>query len=343
MTQQRLIPKVADVIRRKGYSYTTEKSYINWILRYIRFHKKTHPAELGENGIAEFLTFLAREHQVSASTQNQALNALVFLYKQVLEIDLGKFPQFLKAKKSRTLPVILGREEIASILSNLKGSPYLMLSLVYGCGLRLREVLNLRIKDIDFASKIVFVRQGKGKKDRAIPLPSSISGLLKEHIERVRELHKQDLAAGFGSVQLPFALSKKYPRAPYQFHWQWLFPSRNISKDPRSDFRGRYHLHESVLIRHIQSAAKRVKIDKKITVHSFRHSYATHMVESGSNIKILQELLGHRNVKTTMVYLHLAKDRLKKAGNPLDTLEISRAHLGDISDCRSEELRIAGV
>lgn len=321
----RLIPQVISCIRSKGYSLSTEKTYTGWIKRFIRFHNYRHPMEMGEEDIMAFLSHLAVDLNVSSTTQNQALNALAFLYKVVLKKDLGDFSQFARAKKPKLLPVVLSNTEVEKILSHLHGTYYLMTGLLYGSGLRLNECLRLRIKDIDFDRMAIFVRHGKGKKDRSVPLPSRLVELLKGQIVLVRKIHLTDLDNGFGSVYLPNALDRKYPNADKQFAWQYLFHAHNISKDPRAGVQRRHHLDDSVLVRHITKAAKLAGIDKKITAHSFRHSFATHLLEANQDIRTIQQLLGHTNVKTTMIYTHVSQTGATGTKSPLDSLEAIRA------------------
>ncbi len=318
--KERLIPKVASVIRRKQYSYKTEKTYIFWIKKYIYFHELQHPKDLGEDDIAKFLSHLAQGQHVSATTQNQALNAIVFLYKHVLKIELGDFSRYLRAKKPEFVPVVLSVNEVKKILENLTGLPWLMTALLYGAGLRLSELLNLRVKDLDFERAQITIRQGKGSKDRFVPFPDTCKEPLKKQVKIVTELHNRDLKTGYGSVYLPNALEKKYPNAAYELKWKFLFPSAKRSKDPRGTTIRRHHMHESYLIRHVRKAAKKAEIEKKISCHTFRHSFATHLLESGSDIRTIQTLLGHKDVKTTMIYTHVAKTGATGIKSPLDKL-----------------------
>ncbi|MCL4142146.1 UNVERIFIED_CONTAM: hypothetical protein GTU68_004361 [Idotea baltica] len=304
--QKKLIPKVREVIRAKHYSYSTEKNYTAWILRYIRFHKIKHPKDMGNQEIIEFLSYLANERDVSANTQNQALNALIFLYKQVLNIQIGDLNAFIRAKKPKVLPVVLSKDEVLSILKNLEGIPLLLTAIIYGCGLRLKECLRLRVKDIDFNRNQIHIKQGKGAKDRIVPLPLNLKSALAKQLKITKKVFIDDKNDKLSGVYLPNALSKKYPNAQYQWEWYWVFPSFNISKDPRSGITRRHHLHDSYLIRHIKKSAEKSNISKKITAHSFRHSFATHLLESGSDIRTIQELLGHSDLKTTMIYTHVA-------------------------------------
>jgi integron integrase len=317
----KLIPQTISIIRAKGYSLATERVYIGWIKRYIKFHNLRHPNEMGNEEIMEFLTDLATKQNVSSSTQNQALNSISFLYKSVLKIELGDFSNFARAKKPKLLPVVLSKEEVKKILDNLDGSYFLMTALLYGSGLRLKECLRLRIKDIDFERLAIFVRHGKGKKDRSVPLPSTLFELLKNQVSYVKKIHLVDLENGYGSVFLPFALERKYPNADKQFAWQFLFPAHKISKDPRSNILRRHHLHDSVLIKHISKAAKLAGVDKKISAHSFRHSFATHLLEANQDIRTIHQLLGHTYTYTTMIYTHVSQTGATGTKSPLDSLE----------------------
>ncbi|MCB0338311.1 MAG: integron integrase [Bdellovibrionales bacterium] len=317
---KKLIPTIREILRRKQYSYQTEKTYVRWIVRFIRFHKMKHPKEMGEAEIKTFLTHLAKDRKVSASTQNQALNAIVFLYREVLGRELGDFSQFMRAKTSQLLPVILSEGEILEILRNLSGVPLLMTSLLYGAGLRLSECLTLRVKDIDFQRNQIWVRQGKGRKDRVVPLPQGIKRLLYEHMCQVRKIHSKDLSDGFGEVYLPFALAKKCPNAKREFAWQYVFPAHRISTDPRSGVRRRHHLYQDVLIRHIKKATQKAGIHKKISAHTFRHAFATRLLETGSDIRTVQTLLGHADLNTTMIYTHVLNRGPSGVSSPLDLL-----------------------
>jgi integron integrase len=320
----KLIPLTSSIIRTKGYSLATEKVYIGWIKRFIRFHKYRHPKDMGEDEIMQFLSDLANTQNVSSTTQNQALNAIFFLYKSVLKTDLGDFSNFTRSKKPQLLPVVLSKDEVLEILQHLDETYYLMTALLYGSGLRLKECLRLRIKDIDFDRKTIFVRHGKGKKDRSVPLPTSLNDLIKNQINKVKMIHDKDLINGFGTVFLPNALDRKYPNAKKQLAWQYFFPAHNISVDPRSGVKQRHHLNDSVLIRHIHVAIKKTNINKKVTAHTFRHSFATHLLENNHDIRTIQQLLGHSNVKTTMIYTHVNQNGITGTKSPLDLLKIKK-------------------
>ena len=315
---RKLLDQIRDAIRLKHYSYSTEKTYVHWARRYILFHNKRHPAEMGAVEIETFLTHLAKEDNVSASTQNQALNALLFLYRSVLKIDLAIPIHALRAKRSEHLPTVLSKEETAQVLSGVQGLHQLMAKLLYGSGLRLMECLRLRVKDIDFEQFQIIIREGKGEKDRATMLPASLVQPLKHQIDFVRKIHERDLAQGYGSVELPFALARKYPNADKEFAWQYIFPSDRLSADPRIVINSRHHVDPSGLQRAVRAAAKLANLDKPVSPHTFRHCFATHLLEAGYDIRTVQELLGHKDVKTTMIYTHVLNRGPKSVRSPLD-------------------------
>jgi integron integrase len=315
---KKLLDQVRHVIRVKHYSIRTEESYTAWIKRYVLFHDKRHPAEMGRPEIEAFLSHLALDLHVTASTQNQALAALLFLYREVLhkEIDLGI--DAVRAKRPQRLPTVLTHAEALAVLGRLNGTHQLMASLLYGSGLRLMECIRLRIKDIDFFTREILVRDGKGQKDRVTMLPGSAIEPLTEHLERVRMIHTNDLAAGHGAVHLPFALQRKYPNAHREWRWQYVFPSDRVSADPRSGAMGRHHIHETNLQRAVREAGCAAGIDKPVTCHAFRHSFATRLLESGYDIRTVQELLGHQDLKTTMIYTHVLNRGGRAVRSPLD-------------------------
>lgn len=315
---KKLLDQIRDAIRLKHYSYSTEKTYVHWAKRFILFHNKRHPAEMGVAEVEAFLTYLAKEGNVSSSTQNQALNALLFLYRNVLQIDLPVPLHALRAKRSEHLPTVLSKDEVARLLSGMQGLHQLMAKLLYGCGLRLMECIRLRVKDIDFEQFQIIVREGKGEKDRATMLPFSLVHPLKEQIAYVRKLHERDLSQGYGSVELPFALIRKYPNADKEFGWQYIFPSDRLSIDPRSGIIRRHHLDPSGLQRAVKKAAKLANINKPVSPHTFRHCFATHLLEAGYDIRTVQELLGHKDVKTTRFYTHVLNRGPKAVRSPLD-------------------------
>ena len=325
---KKLLDQVRDAIRLKHYSLRTEQSYVNWIKRYIVFHKAEngdyrHPQDMGVAEIEAFLTHLAVDKNVAASTQNQAFSAIMFLYRHVLKKDLGGFVQAVRAKKPRRLPTVLSKDEVQRVIGCMSGKHQLMAKLLYGSGLRLMECIRLRVKDIDFAQHQIVVRDGKGEQDRITILPDSLIELLQEHMQRVKRLHQDDLAKGYGQVYLPYALNRKYPNADREWGWQWVFPSSRLSVDPRPSPEGeaitrRHHLHESSLQKAVRQAARLAKIDKPVGPHTFRHSFATHLLESGYDIRTVQELLGHKDVKTTMIYTHVLNRGGLAVRSPLD-------------------------
>lgn len=318
MTKPKLLTQVRNILRMKHYSYRTEKTYIHWIKRFIFFNNKRHPDLLGEKEINAFLSHLAVKEQVSASTQDLALNSIVFLYKQVLQKDMGDFGAFIRAKKPKHIPVVLTQNEVKLILSHIHGVAWLMVSLLYGSGLRHIECLRLRVKDIDFGYHQIIVRDGKGSKDRVTVLPEKLIKPLSLQLNKAKLLHQEDLENGFGSVALPDSLSKKYPNAPYEWKWQYVFPSVKLSIDPRSGVKRRHHLHQTLLPRKIRKAAQKAHVNKRITTHTFRHSFATHLLENGYDIRTVQELLGHKDVRTTMIYTHVLNRGGRGVKSPLD-------------------------
>ena len=316
----RLSDQVRDAIRRKHYSYRTEKTYLHWIRRFIYFHKKRHPREMAEAEVAEFLTHLAVERRVSASTQNQALNAIIFLYKQVIGREIGLLQGVVRAKRPERLPVVMTREEVDAVLSRLSGREWLLACLMYGAGLRVMESLRLRVKDIDFGLNQIVVRDGKGQKDRVTPLPVSVVVALRQQIEETRRVRDGDLADGYGEVSLPFALARKYPNAARELAWWYIFPATQRSRDPYSNRIKRHHLDDSVIQRAVKQAVRSANIPKPVSCHSFRHSFATHLLASGHDIRTIQELLGHSDVSTTMIYTHVLGKGAQGVSSPLDQL-----------------------
>ncbi len=316
----KLLEQLREEIRVRHYSYRTEQSYVQWVKRFIIFHNKRHPLEMGEPEINQYLSHLALNRNVSASTQNQALCALVFLYRQVLKIELGEFGGIARAKRPKRLPVVFTRSEVGRILNEMTGTYKLMAMLLYGAGLRLTECLNLRIKDIDFENRTITVRGGKGEKDRITILPDSVLELLERHIETVIRIHQQDIENGYDSVYLPYALEKKYPNAGKQIGWHFLFPAPDVSTDPRTGIIRRHHIHESVLQRAVKVAISQAGLHKPGSCHTFRHSFATHLLEDGANIRTVQELLGHTSLETTMIYMHVMSKKKIGIKSPADTL-----------------------
>ncbi len=316
-TDKKLLDQVRDALRLKHYSIRTEEAYLNWIKRYIFFHNVRHPAEMGVPEVQAFLTHLAVDQNVAASTQNQALSALLFLYKGVLCQNLGPIDA-IRAKKPKRLPSVLTREEVQRVLAHLPGRYLLIAKLLYGSGLRLMECLRLRIKDLDFAQHQILVHDGQGAKDRVTMLPGSIVAPLQEHLRIVKRTHKEDLDKGYGAVYLPYALERKYPNAEREWLWQYVFPAHRLSADPRSNTIRRHHIHESSLQKAVRAAAQATKIPKRISSHTFRHSFATHLLENGYDIRTVQELLGHQDVKTTMIYTHVLNRGGLAVRSPLD-------------------------
>ncbi len=315
------VKKLIVQIRVRHYSIRTETAYLTWLARYIAFHKMQDPASLDTQGIAAYLEYLVIKRNVAASTQSQALNALVFFYKHVLEVEVGELPAFRHAKKPRRLPVVLTRDEVRQLLDGIdNGTSKLMANILYGCGLRLMECIRLRVLDIDFGYQHILIRNTKGNKDRIVPLPKMLVENLQAQIDNVRYLHQQDCNDGFGEVYLPHALARKYPNAAKELAWQYVFPSIKISKDPRSKRYGRHHIHENGLQKKIKATAKSVGINKKVNCHTLRHSFATHLLESGSDIRTVQELLGHADVSTTMIYTHVLNTPGVVVQSPLDSL-----------------------
>lgn len=314
----KLLDQVRETIRVKHYSPRTEDAYVGWIRRYILFHGKRHPAEMGADQVAQFLSHLALEARVAASTQNQAFNALLFLYRHVLHIDLGTIGGAVRAKKPKRLPVVLTREEVESVLALLDGEVWLVCSLLYGAGLRLFEALQLRVKDIDFSRNELLLRDGKGQKDRVTMLPVKVQPPLREHLETVRRQHDWDLAQGLGRAPLPAALARKYPNADRQWGWQWVFPAATHYVDRHTRVRHRFHLHETVVQKAVREAARKADIRKHATPHVFRHSFATHLLQDNYDIRTVQELLGHKDVSTTMIYTHVLNRGGSGVRSPLD-------------------------
>ena len=318
--KKKLLDIVRDKIRFKHYSYSTERTYIHWIKQYILFHNKKHPVEMEKREIEEYLTFLATKKHVSSTTQNQAFNAILFLYKEVLGIDITQWNiQALRAQERKHIPVVLTKDEVQKVLQNLNSIYKLMVSLMYGCGLRMNELLNIRLKDVDFGFNKLYIWDSKSLKDRTIPLPMKLKEELHVQIKRVEEIHQKDLQNGLGSVYLPFAYEKKYPKAKFETKWQYLFPMTNISTDPRSNTKRRHHILPQTLGRNIKVAAQKANLNKRVTSHIFRHSYATHLLQAGIDLRSIQELLGHKSVETTMIYTHVVAEMNKaKLISPLD-------------------------
>ena len=317
-----LLDQVCDVMRVKHYSIHTERAYCDWIKRFVQYHKMRSREDLqnGEKKIERFLTYLAVESHVAPSTQNQAMNALIFLYKKVLKTPLTDKIDAVRAFKKINVPVVLTRDEVKKIINVMENVPQLIVKILYGSGLRVMEAVRLRVQDIDYKMKQITIRSGKGAKDRITTFPESIISLLDNHLVKVKTLHDEDINKGFGHVYLPYALSRKYKNAAKEWNWQYIFPSRNLSKDPRSNMIRRHHVDPSVVNKAIKAAVKRIEIKKKISAHTFRHSFATHLLERGIDIRTIQALLGHKNVSTTMIYTHVLQQGGHGVSSPLDDL-----------------------
>jgi len=306
--------------RARHYSRRTEQAYITWIKRFIVFHHVRHPAEMAEPEINGFLTHLATQKKVSASTQHQALSALRFLYRHVLDREVGELGEVIRARKPHRRPVVMTRDEVNAVLENLSGATWLMASLMYGAGLRLLECQRLRVQDIDFTRNEILVRDGKGAKDRITMLPASLKAPRQEHLTRVKAIHEQDLADGWGCVLLPDALDRKYPNAPKNWRWQWVFPQENRWKNAKTGDQGRHHVDESLIQKAVRQAVASAGLTRRATCHTFRHSFATHLLEGGYDIRTVQELLGHKDVKTTMIYTHVLNCGPSGVRSPMDGL-----------------------
>ena len=318
MPEPRLLDVVRDRIRVKHYSFRTETSYLGWIRRFIRFHGSRHPREMGGPEVEQFLTYLATDRQVAASTQNQALSAILFLYREALELDLPWLDGMVRAKRPARIPVVLSRDEVRRVLAQLEGTHWLAASLLYGSGLRVSECLRLRVKDVDFDYRQITVRDGKGAKDRCTMLPDSAVEPLRFQLKRVRSLFEADRAASHPGVALPPALERKYPAAPFEWPWQFVFPARKFCRSPYTARIVRYHLLPDVLQRAVKQAVRAAGITKPASCHTFRHSFATHLLESGYDIRTVQELLGHSDVSTTMIYTHVIQRGGRGVRSPLD-------------------------
>jgi integron integrase len=318
MEAPRLLDQLRLAIRRRNYSVRTEKAYVLWARAYIRFHRRRHPRDLGVKELTEFLNYLANERKVAAATQNQALSAILFLYKQVLGIQLPWLTGVDRARAPLRLPVVLTRAEVRAVLVELKGTSWLAANLMYGAGLRVLECVSLRVKDVDFRYGQILVRDGKGLKDRVTIFPDAIRTPLERHLQTVKTLHERDLAEGFGRVPLPYALATKYKNADREWGWQYVFPAPNLAADTEMGIERRYHLSPKTLQDAVKNAVRRAAIVKPASCHTFRHCFATHLLESGYDIRTVQELLGHSDVKTTMIYTHVLNRGGKGVRSPLD-------------------------
>lgn len=317
----RLMDQVRQVLRYHHYAYRTEQTYCDWITRYIRYHgSKIHPRKMGKKDIEAFLSHLAVQQNVAAATQRQALNAIIFLYKRVLDIPFDENLEPVRAKRGPRPPVVMSQKEVSMVLAHMRGLHLLMAKLLYGGGLRLMECIRLRIRDLDFERRLIYVRAAKGGKDRVTLFPESLHPLMQNQVASVEKLHQQDLADGFGEVYLPNALARKYSGAATSLGWQYVFPSKKRARDPRSGKTRRHHVLESGLQKAVKAAVGRAGITKPVGCHTFRHSFATHLLENGVNIRVVQELMGHADVKTTEIYTHVMEKDINAVQSPLDAL-----------------------
>lgn len=309
---------VRRVLRTHHYSYRTEQAYLHWIKRFIFYHDKRHPKDMGAAEVGEFLSHLANDKYVAAATQNQALNALNFLYTKVLDKPIGELHGVVRAKKPKRLPVVLTKNEVRRLLGQLDEVYWLIGSLLYGSGLRLMECLRLRIKDVEFNQQTITVRSGKGDKDRVTVMPAKLVDPLRHQVDHVRLLHERDMQMGHGSVAMPYSLARKYPNAQYELAWKFLFPARGLSRDPRTTVVRRHHVHQSNVQKAIKQAVRKANIAKPASSHTLRHSFATHLLEDGYDIRTVQELLGHKDVRTTQIYTHVMNKGANAVRSPLD-------------------------
>jgi integron integrase len=316
--KKKLLDQLRETVRLKHYSIRTEQTYVGWVRKYILFHNKRHPQEMGVREIREFLTHLAVEQENSAASHNQALSAILFLYREVLNIKMPAEVQTLWVKSVRPLPTVLSKETALQVIGLMSGVNQIMLKVIYGSGLRLMECTRLRVKDLDFEYQQIIVRKGKGDRDRVTILPESLIPILQDQLQSVHFLHQQDLANGYGRVYLPPALRRKYPHAEREWIWQYVFPAASLSIDPRSGTKRRHHRNGSSLQKAVKRTAESTGIGKRVTPHTFRHSFATHLLEDGYDIRTVQELLGHKDVKTTMIYTHVLRRGPKAVKSPLD-------------------------
>ncbi len=317
---ERLLMQMRQVLRSRHYSRSTEKTYCHWVLRFVQFHNRRHPAEMGEAEINGFLSHLALRAKVSASTQNQALSAILFLYRALLRRKVGNLSDVVRARRPKHLPVVMTKREARAVIGRLEGTVWMIGCLMYGAGLRLRECLRLRVQDVDFGANQIVIRDGKGFKDRITLLPESVKEPLIEHLKAVRALHKEDLSDGYGRVELPYALARKYPNAASEWRWQFVFPQKARWCNTETGRQGRHHLDESIVQKAVRAAVRESELVKRITCHTFRHSFATHLLEDGYDIRTVQELLGHKDVRTTMVYTHVLNKGGMGVKSPMDSL-----------------------
>jgi integron integrase len=320
LSWKQTLEEAKNLIRLRHYSLSTEKTYLGWIARFKTYAQDREPQLLEADDVKKYLTHLALHGRVSASTQNQAFNALLFLYRHILHVEMEDLTSVTRAKRKINLPTVLSRDEVRSLLSFLNGQYLLMAQLMYGCGLRLMECLRLRVKDVDFENDLLMVRSGKGEKDRALMIPEKIKEGVAKHVASVKEIHEQDVKIGHGEVSLPDALEKKYPGAPREWGWQWVFPAEKLSVDPRTGKVMRWHIHPSAIQRAVKEAVMKANLPKMASCHTLRHSFATHLLEAGHNIRTIQELLGHKHVNTTMIYTHVIRKKPSEIKSPLDGL-----------------------
>jgi len=315
---KKLLDQMREALQAQHYSHRTETTYVDWVRRFILFHNKRHPKEMGSPEVAAFITHLATERKVAASTQNQALSAIIFLYREILRQPLETVDA-VRARKPEHLPTVLSKTEVMRVIGAMSGTHQLMAKILYGSGLRVIECVRLRVKDLDFEQHCLIVRDGKGEKDRVTMLSDSIFAPLKEHLQRVKQIHENDLKGGFGAVYLPYAIENKYTNASREWAWQYIFPAKSITSDPVSGILRRHHLDESGIQKAVHSAAQLAGItDKTVSCHTFRHSFATHLLQNGYDIRTVQELLGHKDVKTTMIYTHVLQRGAGAVRSPLD-------------------------
>ena len=316
----KLLTQLSQAIRSRHYSRSTEATYVHWIKRFIFFHHVRHPQEMAEPEINAFLTHLAVKEHVSASTQNQALCAIIFLYKHVINRKIGDIGEVIRARKPVRLPVVMTKAEVKAVLSNLTGDKWIIAYIMYGAGLRLMECLRLRVQDVDFNQNQITVRDGKGDKDRVTMFPESVKKPLAEHLSKVKKIHESDIEKGLGRVLLPDALARKYPNASKEWRWQWIFPQNTLWHNIKTGERGRHHVHETLIQKLVKDAVTKAGLVKRATCHTFRHSFATHLLEDGYDIRTIQELLGHKDLKTTMIYTHVLNKGPSAVRSPADNL-----------------------
>ncbi|MBP3192711.1 integron integrase [Natronogracilivirga saccharolytica] len=326
--KKKLLQQLRDAIRRKGYSLSTEKNYVKWTREYVLFHDKKHPVDMGQDEVTDFLTYLVNKRRVSPSTQNQALCALIFLYRQLLGMEDFYVDKVEWSKKAKRIPVVLSVDEVTKVMDLLQGKALLPLKLMYGAGLRVSECIRLRVQDLDLEYRQLIIRDGKGKKDRTTVAPDALIDGISRQVRLVKRIHDHDLSRGYGEVVLPYALQKKYPSAGKSINWQFLFPSGKLSRDPRTKKISRFHISRESMHRELQRAVRLAGVSKKVTTHTLRHSFATHLLQAGYDIRTVQELLGHNDVSTTMIYTHILKTGGHAVRSPLDATVNPRGFAG---------------